>query len=84
MKKDNQDRFYQSLGRLVTKKREELGLTIYSLAKEVDEQYNTVKGIEAGNNCSMHHMGWMQDVLGINFDEEGEGDEQPTSINDLI
>ncbi len=84
MEKVNQNKFYKSLGSLITRQRIAKCLSISQLAREAGEQYKTIRNLEAGRPCSMHHIGWMQDVLGIQFDDmEEESVENEITIGDL-
>lgn len=61
--------FYKSLGAIVTRQRIAKGFTIAALAKIAGEQYRTIKNIEAGRPCSMHHLAWMEDHLSIRIED---------------
>lgn len=67
MRKENQDLFYATIGRALTRAREQKKLTISQLSKICGEQYNTLKGIEDGKPCSLHHASWMRNTLGLNL-----------------
>lgn len=82
MIKENQNKFYKLLGALVTQQRSAKGMSISQLARESGEQYKTIKSIELGRPCSMHHIGWMQDVLEVQF-ENMEGSKNENTIRDL-
>jgi transcriptional regulator with XRE-family HTH domain len=67
MTPEHQKLFYASLGKELTKIRERKKLSTYQLAKQVGEQYNTVKGIEDGKPFMFHQAIWLKDILNINL-----------------
>lgn len=67
MKKSDQDLFYQSIGRQLTKARERLKLSVSQLSTRVGEQYNTIAAIESGKPFMTHQTTWMKDFLGMNL-----------------
>ena len=69
MTKDNQKTFYKALGEIVKYAREAKGLTVVDLSKLSGEQNKTIRCIEKGTACSMHHLAWIQDELQINMDD---------------
>lgn len=69
MIKKDQDIFYKSFGILVKRARLKQGHTYASLSKLVGEQNITLRKIEHGHRCSMHHLVWARDYLRINFDD---------------
>lgn len=88
MIKEKEKRFYAAVGQALTRAREHRKLTITKLGELVNEQYNTIKNIEAGGIFSFHHFLWMRYFLGIDFDKitksmEGKGDKRK-GIDDLI
>jgi transcriptional regulator with XRE-family HTH domain len=67
--KQDQNIFYKSFGSLVKRERVKRGHTYASLSKLVGEQNITIRRIEKGHRCSMHHLMWARDYLRINFDD---------------
>lgn len=56
---------YSNVGKAVKRARELKGLTVWDLAKNIGEQYNTVKRIEEGHAFLLHHLRWIKEVLGV-------------------
>lgn len=69
MIKEDQHIFYKSFGALVKQARTQQGHTFASLGKLVGEQNITIRKIEKGHRCSMHHLVWARDYLNIRFDD---------------
>lgn len=69
MNKTNQTKFYKALGSIVKRQRLSIGHTFVSLSKEVDEQNKTIRSIESGQRCSLHHLTWIVGVLKIDMHE---------------
>ena len=67
MTKNDQQLFYASVGRALTKAREQHKLSVSQLAAKSGEQYNSVKAIEDGRPFSFHHGTWMRSILGMNL-----------------
>jgi transcriptional regulator with XRE-family HTH domain len=67
MKKQDQDLFYATVGKELTKARERRKLSISQLATLSGEQFNTIKGIEEGRPFMAHQMSWMKEVLGMSL-----------------
>lgn len=100
MKKEDQEKFYQTIGRELTKARERKNMTVSQLAKKSGEQFNTIKAIEDGHRFSFHQASWMKEVLGMNLnilladaintnnidlkEEENGIEEESVSIGDFI
>jgi ribosome-binding protein aMBF1 (putative translation factor) len=89
MIKKEQERFYRSVGKALTAARQRRMISIADLSKLSGEQYKTIKCIEQGQVCSLHHIVWMTELLGINFkniikDFGGEDEQEVKRIDDLI
>ena len=67
MKKEEQEALYKSIGRHLTRAREQSKLSTSQLASRVSEQYNTVKAIEDGKPFMAHQLFWMNKILGMNL-----------------
>jgi len=67
MIKKDQESFYQSVGKALTKAREQKKMTISQVASKSGEQYGTVNSIENGRPFSFHQALWMQEILGMNL-----------------
>lgn len=67
MTKEDQDLFYASVGKELTKKRDRMKLTVSQLAQKVGEQYNTIRSIEEGKPFMAHQLTWMKNILDINL-----------------
>jgi len=89
MKKEEQDLFYGSVGRALTRAREQKKLSTSQLANQAEEQYNTVMAIEKGGRFSFHQVLWMKKILGVNLNillndaiaETGVGFETKEELN---
>ena len=68
MIKSEQNAFYKALGSLVKSRRQNSGMSIAHLAKASGEQNKTIRHIEDGNACHMHHLVWMDDLLNIRME----------------
>jgi ribosome-binding protein aMBF1 (putative translation factor) len=84
MKKEDQKSFYLKVGKRLTDARRHRNMSIAQLAKQSGEQNKTIRWIEAGNVCSLHHAVWMSSILGIDITEiitEGSsGEEEYTRV----
>lgn len=69
MNKRDQNIFYKAFGDLVSARRKQQGHTYASLSKLVGEQNITIRNIEKGTRCSLHHLVWAQEYLGITHQE---------------
>lgn len=67
MTKEQQEALYKSIGRHLTRARENKNLTISQLASRSDEQFNTVRAIEEGRPFMAHQLYWMREILDINL-----------------
>lgn len=67
MKGNKQELFYQLLGQELTKARERKKLSVYDLARESGEQWNTITAMEKGGKFMGHHFAWMRSVLEVNL-----------------
>jgi predicted transcriptional regulator len=90
---NQQERFRKALGAALTDARKRLNISIPQLSKSSGEQHKTIVSIESGNVCSMHHILWMREILGIDInkvikDSEGIQYEQKAkkfrTIDDFI
>lgn len=70
---DNYKKFYIKVGKRLTVARQRRNISIAQLAKRSGEQNKTIRSIEAGNVCSLHHAVWMKSILGIDLNEIMEG-----------
>lgn len=87
MNKNDQESFYLMVGKSLTKERGRRNITIAQLAKRSGEQTKTIKGIESGRPCSLHHVVWLVKVLGIDINEiigGNSGEESSIGIDDII
>lgn len=93
MLKENQEKFYIAAGKALTKAREKRNISIARLSQVSGEQNKTIRSIEAGRPCSLHHIIWMDKVLGIKLADiisimesmEGtNGKEETSRLDDLI
>jgi ribosome-binding protein aMBF1 (putative translation factor) len=74
MIKKTQINFYTQVGRALTAARRARNMSIQQLANRSGEQNKTIRAIEAGNGqCSLHHLIWMRDVLGMDLNQLTEG-----------
>lgn len=83
--------FYKSLGRALTVARERRRLSIAQLSSVSGQHHKTIRGIEAGNPTSMHHLLWMKRELGIDVNDviarsmEGmSGKEKRSGLDELV
>lgn len=67
MIKEEQNKFYAALGRVLTDARKHRNMTITDVVKLSGEQFKTIQSIEQGKPCSLHHIKWMREILGISF-----------------
>ena len=88
--KEYKKKLYSAVGALVQKERVRRGLSIGELSRIVDEQNMTIRRIEKGSPCSLHHLLWMAQELNISiadiykYREIQHGEEEITGLNDLI
>lgn len=87
---------YKKVGEAFKKARIEKGLTLWDIAKRIEEQFNTVERIENGGAVYAHHVGWIKELLGVDVlqileaNKNGEGSheekaiEKEFTIGDLI
>ena len=76
MTKKEQEIFYHNVGRILTSARLRKSISIAELAKLSGEQNKTIRFIEKGNCCSLHHLVWMTKILNIDlakFIKDSEG-----------
>lgn len=89
MIKEHQIYFYKEVGRRLTAARKRRNMTVYQLEKLCGEQHKTIRSIEEGRPCSLHHLVWMQNIFNINFSEifvnmeDKRGDKNEEGINSL-
>jgi predicted transcriptional regulator len=67
MIKKRQESFYRTVGKALTSARTRRNMSIAELAKLSDEQNKTIRAIEKGSCCSLHHIVWMTEIFGMNF-----------------
>ena len=84
MIKSEQTIFYKNLGSLVTRQREAVGLTIAQLARESGEQNKTIRCIEQGRPCSMHHIEWMSAILGVDLNSVDCNEKESSDVSQFI
>lgn len=92
MIKKDQEKFYRLVGKALTSARLRRSMSIAELAKLSGEQNKTIRFIEKGNCCSLHHVVWMAEILGMNLGKllkEYEGQHEQESkevirLNDII
>jgi predicted transcriptional regulator len=91
MIKEMQKRFYLEVGKRLTTARHSRNMTVGQLSRLVGEQNKTIRQIERGNVCSLHHIAWMKEVFDLNLDGilsmsmEGDSDKgEEGTIDDLI
>jgi ribosome-binding protein aMBF1 (putative translation factor) len=88
MIKEEQERFYRAIGKALTAARQQRKISIAELSKMSGEQYKTIKCIESGQVCSLHHLVWMTEIFGINFKQIikqfGGQDGKVKGLSDLI
>lgn len=92
MTKEQQQSFYKAVGKALTASRQQRNITIAELARKSGEQYKTINSIESGSVCSLHHLVWMVQILGLDITkitmERGEDNEQEikrgASLDDII
>jgi ribosome-binding protein aMBF1 (putative translation factor) len=92
MIRKEQERFYKMVGKALTSARQRRNISIAELAKLSGEQNKTIRYIEKGNCCYLHHLVWMSELLDINFAkivkdfERGHGKKSKESfdIKDII
>ena len=56
--------FYSFVAAHLTEARKNQNITRSQLANMVDEQYNTIVGIERGKRFSAHHLLWIEPFIG--------------------
>jgi transcriptional regulator with XRE-family HTH domain len=77
--------FYQRVGRQLTVARQQCNISIAHLALKSGQQYKTIQSIESGESkCSLHHIVWISEVLGMDINQLLEGKNERISIDDLI
>lgn len=82
MIKKDQETFYRLVGKALTSSRQRRNMSIAELAKLSGEQNKTIRFIEKGNCCSLHHIVWMTEIFGMNFNKiikEFEGQHEQES-----
>ena len=92
MTKEQQQSFYKQVGKALTASRQQRNITIAELARKSGEQYKTINSIESGSVCSLHHLVWMVQILGLDITkiitQRGEDNEQEikrgASLDDII
>jgi predicted transcriptional regulator len=89
MIKKRQETFYKTVGKALTSARQRRSMSIAELAKLSGEQNKTIRFIERGNCCSLHHIVWMTEIFGMNFNKilkefEGKYGKENESIDDII
>lgn len=92
MIKKRQESFYKMVGKALTSARQRRSMSIAELAKISGEQNKTIRFIEKGNCCSLHHIVWMTEIFGMNFSKilkefEGKYEEESNKkriIDDII
>jgi predicted transcriptional regulator len=92
MIKKRQETFYKTVGKALTSARQRRSMSIAELSKLSGEQYKTIRFIEKGNCCSLHHIVWMTEIFGMNFNKilkEFEGkyeqeNREDFAIDDII
>lgn len=91
MIKEQQIKFYKLVGQRLTTERKRRNMTIAQLSTKSGEQNKTIRSIEAGSVCSLHHAVWMKSILGIDLNEilsimEGKyhGEENSSGWDQLI
>lgn len=67
MNRKEQDLFYASIGKELTRCRERMKLNTSQLATKVGEQYNTIKAIEDGKPFMAHQLAWMKNITEMNL-----------------
>jgi len=67
MTKDDQKLFYESVGRALTRAREQHKMSISQLARKASDQYNTIAAIEQGKPFMAHQLHWMRKELNMNL-----------------
>jgi transcriptional regulator with XRE-family HTH domain len=86
MIKEQQEKFYAMVGKYLTTARKRRNMSVQELAKKSGEQNKTVRWIEDGNTCSLHHILWMSRILKIdinNIIEDIEGKYEQETIDGL-
>ncbi len=81
--------FYLLVGKALTSARQQRNMTIADVSRLVDEQYITIKSIEQGKVCSLHHFVWMVEHFGLNFENiveemREQHDKRIEKVDDLI
>jgi ribosome-binding protein aMBF1 (putative translation factor) len=74
MIKEQQESFYRAVGKALTIARTHRNMSIAALATKSGEQHKTIRSIEAGNVCSLHHTVWMKSILGLELTKIIKGD----------
>jgi len=69
MIKSEQDIFYLKVGQALTEARKKRNMSFADLAKASGEQNKTIRSIEAGKVCCLHHYVWLSGLLGVDFNE---------------
>lgn len=67
MEAGRQLKFYKLVGEELTKTREGMNISLYDLARKVEEQWNTLRKIEAGGKFMAHQYVWLK-AIGVDFD----------------
>jgi predicted transcriptional regulator len=83
MIKKDQERFYRLVGKALTSARLRRNMSIAELAKLSGEQNKTIRFIEKGNCCSLHHLVWMVGIFGMNLSKivkEFEGSNEKENV----
>ena len=88
MNKKDQETFYKIVGKALTSARTRRNMSIAELSRVSGEQNKTIRFIEKGNCCSLHHIVWMTEIFGMNFSkiikDFERKHEQKKSIEDFI
>jgi hypothetical protein len=64
-----QEIFYARVGRVLTDMMKQKNISIGEIKRISGEQDITIRRILNGKCCSLHHMVWMRNILGINLNE---------------
>jgi len=85
MIKEQQETFYKAIGKALTYARKRRNISIAQLAKLSGEQNKTIRYIENGSVCSLHHAAWMIEILGMNINDIIEGmDNEESKLDSII
>ncbi len=91
MTKEMQQSFYKAVGKALTAARQQRNITVAELVRKSGEQHKTINSIESGNVCSLHHLVWMVQILGLDITkitmERGDNEQENqrgNSLDDII